>query len=103
MSETQRFPFVTDAEFDEISRLGDAIYEKLKPQLEPEHDRKFVTIHVDTEDYAIGKNSGIATRAMLERHPADGRLYSRKIGNELEYGLIARILASDMMKAAQQK
>lgn len=96
------YALVTQEYLEEISKLGDAIYEKLKPLLEPEHDRQFVTIHVDTEDYSIGKNSSAANRAILERHPIDGRLYTRKIGNEPEYGLAARILAS-RMKEAQTK
>lgn len=96
------FPFVTQEYLEEVGRLGDAIYEELKPQLEPAYNNQFITIHVDNGDYAIGKNSSIATRALLERHPVDGRLFTRKIGDELEYGLIARILASDMRKAQQK-
>ena len=96
------YALVTQEYLEEVGKLGDAIYEKLKPLLEPEHDCKFVTIHVDTEDYAIGKNTSAANRAILERHSIDGRLYTRKIGNEPEYGLSARILASKM-KEAQPK
>ena len=92
----ERFPHVTPEFLEEVSRLGESIYENLKPQLEPAHDRQFITIHVDTGDYAIAKNSSTAARAIRERHPLDGRLYGRKIGNEPEYGLASRIMASEM-------
>ncbi len=57
---------------------------------------------MDTGEYAVARSSGEAMRAMRRRHPADGRLYVRKIGSEPEWGLAARILTSDMI-AAQQK
>ncbi len=103
MSEEEPYPLITRVQLEELDQLGAAIYEKLKSLLEPEFDRKFVTIHVDTEDYAVGKNSSTATRSILERHPVDGRLYCRKIGNEPEYGLAARIMASDMRMAERNK
>ena len=102
MTMQERFPHITPEYLEELGELGQAIYDKLKSEIEPLYDRQFITIHVDTEDYAIGKNSSTATRAILERHPVDGRLVCRKIGNEPEYGLAARIMASDM-RAAHNK
>jgi hypothetical protein len=95
MSERTTIP-PTDEMLQELGDKGQAIYEKLKPILEPAHDRQFVAIHVDTEDYAIGRSSSVATRLIRQRHPADGRLFIRKIGDEPEYHLAARILASEM-------
>jgi hypothetical protein len=87
---------------DELFQRGTAIYERLKPELEPAYNNQFVAIHVDTEDYAIGRTSGAATRAIRQRHRRDGRLVVIKIGPEPETGLVARILASEML-ARQSK
>jgi hypothetical protein len=86
----------TEEMLQELGDKGQAIYEKLKPILEPAHDRQFIAIHVDTGDYEIGRSASVAMRAMRERYPADGRLFIRKIGDEPEYHLAARILASEM-------
>lgn len=85
-------------ELTDLSRLGLAIYDQnLKSLLEPEYDNQFVAIHVDSGDYEVAKSSGNAMRAILARHPIDGRLVIRKIGSEPEYGLAARILVGEMM------
>jgi hypothetical protein len=95
MSTSNHNPLVAENVLEELSARGQAIYDKLKSQLEPEHNNKFVAVHVDTGDYAIARSSGDAMRAMHKLHP-DSRLFIRKIGDEPEYGLTARILASDM-------
>lgn len=88
---------------DDLTQLGLAIYEtKLKPVLEPQEDGKFVAIHVDTEDYAVAPASGQATRALLRRHPIDGRVVVRKIGPEPEYGLLARMIAGELMAGGRK-
>jgi len=86
----------TEAEMAELSTRGQAIYETKKSLLEPEFNNQYVAIHVDTGDYAVAKSSASATRALHQRHPP-GRAYSRKIGNEPEYGLAARLLVGEMM------
>ena len=84
---------MTDEDHEAFTQRGLAIYEeKLKPILEPEFDRKYVAIHVDTEDYEVADSSGDAMRTMRKRH-LEGRLLMRRIGNEPEWGLAARILA----------
>lgn len=84
-----------DKRLDELSRLGDAIYEtKLKSILEPDHDREFVAIHVYSGEYALGGASGDAMRAMHAIHP-DSDILIRKIGDEPEFGLSRRIQGSD--------
>ena len=86
----------TDEEREALSRRGLAIYdEKLKPILEPRFDKKYVAIHVDTEDYAVARSSGNAMRAIRERHP-EGWLVMKRIGNEPEWGLAGRILAGEL-------
>jgi hypothetical protein len=99
MSEEQQFPLVSDADREDVAQRGAALYEALREKLEPEFDRKFVAIHVDSGDYEIARSTSEAMRAILARWPADGRLYMRKIGNEPEWGLAARILASEMRTA----
>ena len=86
----------TEEERAEISARGQAIYDARKALLESEFNNQHVAIHVDTGDYAVAKSSAAATRALHRRHPA-GRAYTRKIGDEPEYGLAARLLVGEMM------
>ncbi|MDQ2686611.1 MAG: hypothetical protein M3Y28_01960 [Armatimonadota bacterium] len=101
-------PITQDTESDgagagDLTRLGLAVYDaKLKPLLEPKDDGKFVAIHVDTEDYAVASSSGRAMRALLLRHPVDGRMVIRKIGPEPEYGLLARMIAGELMAGGRK-
>ena len=82
----------------ELSRRGLAIYDqKLKVLLEPSNNDQYVGIHVPSEDYAVGRSSGDAMRAILRRHPVDGQVVIRKIGPEPDYGLAARVMAGEML------
>lgn len=93
---------LTDAEREALSKRGLAIYdERLKPILESKFDKKYVAIHVETADYEVADSSGNAMRAMRKRHP-QGWLVMKRIGNEPEWGLAARLLVGKMM-AGQQK
>lgn len=86
----------TEEERADISARGQAIYDAKKALLEPEFNNQHVAIHVDGGDYAVAKSSAAATRALHLRHPV-GRAYTRKIGDEPEYGLAARLLVGEMM------
>src|SRR5437763_118671 len=99
MSTSDQSPLVSEAVLAELTERGQAIYDKLKSQLEPEHNNRYVAIHVDTEDYAIGRNYSTALREILKRHPVDGRLFGRRIGSKPDYSLAARVLTSEMIKA----
>jgi hypothetical protein len=93
----------TEEMLEELSTLGSRIYDgRLKAVLEPVHDGEFVAIHVDSGDFEVAKTSGIATRALLKRFPIDGRLFIRKIGNEPEYSLAARLLAAPQPTLSKQ-
>lgn len=47
------------------------IYERqLRARLEPTHAGQWVAIHVDTEDYALGRNSQEARFTLRSRHPS---------------------------------
>jgi hypothetical protein len=86
-------PFVipSDDELKELARLGDALYNRLSEELKAQNPGSFVAIHVDSGDYAIADTSANAGRALLKRHPIDGRIHIRRISSEPEYGLSARI------------
>jgi hypothetical protein len=91
-----------DLNIDELSKQGSSIYDaRLKAELEPAQNGRFVAIHVDTGDYVVARWSGDAMRAMHNLHP-NSRLFVRKIGDEPEYSLASRILMSEMM-AGQAK
>ena len=82
----------------DLSERGLAIYEdKLKAILEPEMSGQYVAIHVPSSDFAVGRSSGDAMREILNRHPVDGQLVIRKIGPEPDYGMVARVLAGEML------
>src|SRR5436190_24179078 len=93
---------IDEATLNEIERKGSAIYERLRPEIEAEHLNEFIAIHVETGDYSIGKSAGQASRAMRITHPPDGRMFVRKIGEEPEYGLAARIMAGEMMTRSKK-
>ena len=88
-------PLVSKEYQDQLARKGQALYEtKFKALLEPVHNNQYIVIHVDTEDYAIGRSLAVAKRLLRQRHTCDGRLVGMKIGPEPEYGLAARLIAS---------
>lgn len=61
---------ISKEEAASLSERGLSIYENnLKPMLEPLHSNEFISIHVETEDYALGTSSGDALRAIRRRHP----------------------------------
>ena len=88
---TKTMPEPTQRQLSELTRRGDEIYRPMQSQLEKEHSGKFIAIHVDSADYAIGNTSGDAGRSLLDRHPIDGRIHIRRIGGEPEHGLAARL------------
>jgi hypothetical protein len=74
------YPGITQEELDRLSDRGQTIYDqRLKGTLEPEHNGKTVAIHLESGDYAIGKHSPGAMRAIRKRCP-DGMIVTMKIG-----------------------
>lgn len=86
-----------DAEqLNEMTRRGMAIYDgKLKERLEPAHNNEFIAIHLDFEDYTLGRSTADAMRAMRKIYP-EGQLLLMKVGPEPEYGLAARLMAGEL-------
>ena len=62
-------------------KRGLAIYNAdLKSVLEPAYLGQVVAIHVESGDYAVGRNSSLASRALRSKQP-DGLTVSVDIGN----------------------
>ena len=81
---------------EEVSRLGSALYDSLiQPEVASSPPSHFVAIHVDTRDYAVAPSSSAATRILRTRHPADGRIFVRRISDDPDYGMSMRILAGE--------
>ena len=77
---SQTAPPVTNEDRERISNAAADIYHRnLKAILEPEHNGKIVAIHIDTEDYDVGRNSPEARFALRRRHP-DGMIVTTDIG-----------------------
>ena len=87
----------------EVARLGRELYEsRIRALVEPANMGRYIAIHVDSGDYRVANSTGQAARDIRKVHPPDGRLYMRKIGDEPEYELAARVLASDQYAAARK-
>ena len=85
------------AALDDVARRGEAIYDSMQSSLlETVGAGRYIAIHVDSGDYAEGRSTSEATRRLRERHPADGRIFLRQIGDEPAYSLAARLLAGEM-------
>lgn len=92
MVTSQTFPLVSEATLEELSERGQAIYDALRAQLEPEHDGEYIVIHTETGDYAVGPTFSRTNRTMLARHGADGKLFGRRIGQQPdEDSLVGRL------------
>lgn len=87
---------------EEVTERGTAVYDQLRSSLEPALDGQFVAIHTQSGDYALGRSTAAAMRAIRKLHD-HGPLFLRKIGSEPEYGLAARLLEADMRTASNRK
>lgn len=71
---------------DEVAAQGEAWYEKLKSQLEPENFGRYLAVNIQTGDYEIGDDFILPTERLLSREP-NAELYALRIG----YRAIGRI------------
>ena len=85
---------------DEIEQRGLAIYEGLKPLLEPSENGRMVAIHIDSGDYATGRSSSEARQMLRHRQP-QGQLLIMNIGPEPNYTLAARIIAGQLASGSK--
>ncbi len=67
-----------DAEF--VSKAGRALYEDLRPKLEPLSSGSYVVIAVETGEYSTGESLSAASAA-FERKYGDVLAYVRRIGS----------------------
>lgn len=82
-------------DLDEISARAVRIYEaRLRSRLEAECPGRIVAIHSDSGDYAVGKNSPAARRALRERR-RDGAIVTMSIGPDRPEPALDRILGTD--------
>ena len=97
-TEAERIDALLTLQMEELSQRGKEIYDtKLKACVEPQYNNQYIAIHVDSEDYVVAKSTGVATRTLRKKYPVEGRIYLRKIGNEPEYALAARLLLGEMI------
>ena len=82
-------------ELPDVAQKGIALYEeKFKRDLEASHSGEAIALHVDTEDYALGKTHTEARRKLGERTAPDGRVVTLTIGppTEAEIEMAQRFL-----------
>jgi len=75
-------PKITEAPFMDLrerARKADALYEKLREQLEREHLEEIIAIEPDSGDYFIGRNRREAEKKARAKHP-DKLFFRRRIG-----------------------
>lgn len=92
----------SEEDLEEIGQKGNILFGKLRDLVWKDNDGKFIAIHVDTGEYAVGSSSFEARQALRRGREPDGRIYTRKLSDEPEYGLAARILAGDMAASARK-
>ena len=65
---------------EEFAQRGDAIYEDIRPIVEPGNEGKFVAIDIETGGYEVGGDELTASDRLLARVP-DGQVWLRRIGS----------------------
>jgi len=70
---------------DDLAESGQRLYdERLRTQLEPEHEGEFVAIEPETERYFLGSTGLAALRAGRSELP-DKLFYLLRVGHEAAY------------------
>ena len=91
-------PLVSEEYQEQLIQKGQTIYNaKLKDLLEISHNNEYIVIHVDTEDYALGRTFREASQALQSRHLRDGRIVGWKIGLEPDNDALARMVAAEIL------
>lgn len=66
---------------EEFQRRGEAIYEKIKSQVDPGNEGKILAIDIETGEYEIDNNSIAASDRLFDRLD-DPQIYCLRIGYE---------------------
>ncbi len=70
---------------DEHARRGTAIYEqRVRPQVEAEHQGKVVALDVDTGAFEVADDTLAASQRLLARYP-DAQIWCVRIGHPAVY------------------
>jgi hypothetical protein len=80
--EADTMPKIIEAPFMDLRERAwkaDALYEKLREQLEREHLKEIIAIEPDSGDYFIGKDRRDAEKKARAKHP-DKLFFRRRIG-----------------------
>lgn len=93
---------LTAEEVKTLSRLGRAVYERLRPAVEPGNEGKYIALHVDTEEYAIGSTATEARRLLRARREPNGRMHTQKIGDEPDYSLASVMLTGQVASGSRK-
>jgi hypothetical protein len=79
---------------EEVARRGREIYEqKLRREVEPEHEGRFLIVDIERGDYEVGDDDLEATERLLARRP-DGVLYGLRVGRNAAYRLMGAELGA---------
>ena len=66
---------------EETARLGKAIYERdIRPQVEADHDGKYVAVDVDSGSWAISNDVLAAARRLRAEHPEAIDVWLLRVG-----------------------
>lgn len=66
---------------EEVAARGRAIYEeRIRTQVEPEHNGKFVVIDIETGEYELDADDVAAMKRAAQKHPAES-LYGMRVGH----------------------
>lgn len=70
------------SEKEYAAQAGEAIYEQIKPLLEPAHPGQIVAIHLPTQDYFLGRTFLEAADLLRQKYPTTvyGEVYARRVG-----------------------
>ncbi len=68
-----------DIDLEKIAREGNAIYEEVKSEFEPDHHGKFLAIDIESKDHYLADTSADAVASARIAHP-EKVFYVKKIG-----------------------
>jgi hypothetical protein len=78
---------ITQLQPDEVVRRGESLYEeRVRPEVEPEHNGKFLVLNVLTGEYEMDIDDLAASRRAKERFK-DAPLFALRIGHATAYRL----------------
>ena len=71
---------------DEIAQRGQALYDQVRPTVEPDNQGKFLVLDIETGEYELDVNDIAAVKRAKAKHP-DAALYIVRVGFPAAYRL----------------